>query len=168
MKLNCVNYFSIYHTRRSLARNIVNYLWKFIDDFLVMVETEIELVNTVYAKHKRFEHVMFPPNIFATKRLAISSCFRCRSLWRPHRRTIDWYNEPKYDNTKNRKYWNIWQPSNLKELQRFLGVAYYFRDHVRNHSIFFQPMTAIVTESRRKNILFYFIDILSLRQFSYE
>ena len=51
---------------------------------------------------------------------------------------------------------NIREPSNLKELQSFLGVANYFRDHIKNHSIIVQPMTAMVTDANRiktKNII---------------
>jgi len=33
---------------------------------------------------------------------------------------------------------NMRQPTNLKELQSFLGVENYFRDHVRSHSIVVQ------------------------------
>ena len=43
----------------------------------------------------------------------------------------------------------------MKELKSFLGVANYFRDHVRSHSIVVHPMTAMVTEANRlksKNI----------------
>ena len=41
---------------------------------------------------------------------------------------------------------NIREPSNFKELQSYLGVANYFRDHIQNHSIISQPM---VTEANR-------------------
>ena len=50
---------------------------------------------------------------------------------------------------------DIREPSNLKELQSYLGVANYFRDHIKNHSIIVQPMTAMVTEANKmksKNI----------------
>ena len=50
---------------------------------------------------------------------------------------------------------NIREPSILKELQSYFGVANYFRDHIQNHSIIVQPMTSMVTEANRmksKNI----------------
>ena len=43
---------------------------------------------------------------------------------------------------------NIREPSNLKELKSYLGVANFFRDQI-NHSIIVQPMTAVVTEANR-------------------
>ena len=51
---------------------------------------------------------------------------------------------------------NIREPSTLNELQSFLGVANYFRDHIKNHSIIVQPKTAMVTDANRiktKNII---------------
>jgi hypothetical protein len=42
---------------------------------------------------------------------------------------------------------NLKKPTNLKELYSFLGVANYFRDHIRNHSILARPMQQMVTKA---------------------
>jgi hypothetical protein len=44
---------------------------------------------------------------------------------------------------------NIRLPENLKELHGFLGVANYFRDHIKNHSFVTRPLVDMVNSANR-------------------
>ena len=41
----------------------------------------------------------------------------------------------------------------MKELRSYLGLANYFRDHIRNHSIIAQPLQRMVDGYENKNRL---------------
>ena len=52
------------------------------------------------------------------------------------------------------KVTNFPQPTTMKHLRSFLGLANYFRDHVRNHSIIAQPLQHMV-DGYKKNHRFH-------------
>ena len=49
------------------------------------------------------------------------------------------------------KVTNFPQPTAMKQLRSFLGLANYFRDHVQNHSIIAQPLQRMVDGYEKKN-----------------
>jgi hypothetical protein len=42
---------------------------------------------------------------------------------------------------------NFTKPTSVKEMQAFLGLVNYFRDHLRDHSVIAQPLYQMVTAS---------------------
>ena len=44
------------------------------------------------------------------------------------------------------------KPNSLKELQSFLGLVNYFKDHLRDHSAFAKPLYDMVTVTTRNKI----------------
>ena len=47
----------------------------------------------------------------------------------------------------------LWHPENQKELRSFLGLANYFRDHIRNHSTIVHPLHDMVKNYKPKQRL---------------
>ena len=43
-------------------------------------------------------------------------------------------------------------PTTMKQLRSLLGLANYFRDHVRNHSVIAQPLQQFLDEYEKKNL----------------
>jgi hypothetical protein len=41
----------------------------------------------------------------------------------------------------------------MKEMKSFLGVANYFRDHIKNHSVIVQPLNAMLVNYNKKALL---------------
>jgi hypothetical protein len=55
--------------------------------------------------------------------------------------------------TKIEKIINFRKPKIAKELKSFLGLASYFRDHVKNHSMIVRPLHSLITPYSPKQIL---------------
>ena len=54
---------------------------------------------------------------------------------------------------KKSKVWNTPLPTNMKQMKAFLGLANYFRDHIRNHSDIVKPLNDLTLQyDKRKQI----------------
>ncbi len=47
---------------------------------------------------------------------------------------------------------NVKKPENLKELDQFVGVANYFRDHVQQYSHIAKPLQQMMTDAVKKRV----------------
>jgi hypothetical protein len=54
-----------------------------------------------------------------------------------------------FTRTKLMKVIQVPQPATMKEMRSFLGLANYFRDHIRDHSTIVQPLHELLTDYRK-------------------
>lgn len=59
----------------------------------------------------------------------------------------------KITSDKKNKLLNFIRPSNMKGLKSFLGLANYFRDHIRNHSLIVKPLQNMISNYRKHKML---------------
>ena len=119
----------------------------YIDDMLVMANSENEFIDVLKIVLQRLgdKSIILNPKkvtLGATATVFVGHLIDTNGLN---------MTQQSIENTVNTR-----EPSNLKELQSFLGVANYFRDHIKNHSIIVKLMTAMVTDANRiktKNII---------------
>jgi len=141
------NYFQHIMQEEILLELLYNICEIYIDDLLVMANSENEFIDVLKIVLQRFrdKSILLNPKkvtLGATATVFVGHLIDTTGLNMTQQRI---------ENTVN-----IREHSNLKELQSFLGVANYFRDHIKNHSIIVQPMTAMVTDANRiktKNII---------------
>ena len=140
------NYFQHIMQEEILLELLYNICEIYIDDLLIMADNETEFVDVTRLILQRFREKNILLNPKKVTLGASSTVFVGHLVDKTGLNMT----QQRIENTVN-----IRQPTNLKELQSFLGVANCFRDHVRSHSIVVYPMTAIVTEANRlksKNI----------------
>jgi hypothetical protein len=134
------NFFQLAMQSEVLTNLLYHLCEIYIDDLLMLAKTDKEMVEVVRVILQRLREKGILLNPRKVRLGAPSTVFVGHLL----DGTGISMTQERIDNTVNIK-----EPGNVKELQSFLGVANYFRDHIRNHSSVVRPLKDMVTAATR-------------------
>ena len=116
----------------------------YIDDILVHAQTKQEMLKNLKLIFKRLKErrVTLNPD---------KCIFGCEEIeFVGH--TINSEGIKMSDEKKN-KILNFNKPKHMKGLKSFIGLANYFRDHIKNHSLIVEPLQRMLSNYRKNKLL---------------
>jgi len=129
------SYFQQIMSHEVLASLLYNICEVYLDDVLVHGSSETEFLENLEATFKRFTEKNITLNPAKCKLGLQTVEFVGHQI---SQRGITFSRE------KINKLVDFKQPHTIKELQAFLGLANYFRDHIRGHSLIVSPLQALI------------------------